>query len=212
MGRIFTPSDTKPTHCHPQRRAILPQAKASDLDPSKGNIPSPNTRRDGVLTLNSWPKASAWNAASSSPSACMSVSGTYLPPNLPNLPMAGRTSPAAVGALHRLRRWHRGHDGAPPQRHRHVGWARRGGARGRRPGHGRGSHQRMGVEERHRCMGRARRGNGTGRGVGGLATEKVAIEEWELNGDGVVFSKKMFDKPSSKVYCTARDLVSEFIF
>lgn len=49
------------------------------------------------VTWNSSSVASAWNAASSSVSACMSVSGTYFPPNLPNLPIeSGLAIPATA--------------------------------------------------------------------------------------------------------------------
>jgi hypothetical protein len=86
-----------PTNCtihrctHSQTTNPNPTKSLEDQDfaPDKKKQPI-------IITWNSSLVASAWNAASSLVCSCISVSGMYLPPNLPNLPMAsGLTSPAA---------------------------------------------------------------------------------------------------------------------
>jgi hypothetical protein len=73
-----------------------PTNRTKPLEDDEDFAPEKNEKQSVIITWNSSSVASAWNAASSSVSACMSVSGTYLPPNLPNLPMSsGLASPAA---------------------------------------------------------------------------------------------------------------------
>jgi hypothetical protein len=118
----------------------------------------------------------------------MSVSGTYLPLNLPNLPMAsGRASPTAVVPLALSTAFAGGIAATKgPLRSATATWDGRDvAARGVGGREWELKSATAAWDERDAAA--AALALAAARGVGGLATKKVAIGEWELNKDGVVW-------------------------
>jgi hypothetical protein len=126
----------------------------------------------------------------------MSVSGTYLPLNLPNLPMAsGRASPTAVVSLALSTAFAGGIAATTgPLRSATAMWDGRDVAA---RGVGGLATKEVAIREWElksattawdgRDAAAAALALAAARGVGGLATKKIAIGEWELNKDGVVW-------------------------